>query len=550
MENEPKSITVITKSSNQKQRKSRANGKGSGSGAGSAGSQGGTTRVAIVSKPAVAPQGSPTAKGQPKKNARKRAARRPLGTGLFSAQAEATIAQLMMQLAFPDIYDPPVLGIKGAIETVPHKLRWEFMAPWSSLTAGIAQRIPPNELFAIVLTKHSCCSLIYAQVTGGVTRNRDFISGNGSAPAVRVGQWINPAYLNRDTPSATGMTVEPVFQSDDPDEGTMVWLGSSASIVISYTGAPLLGASGYSLAYVRRIGNYFETGISTYTPGSSVSIGTWSFGAPGYYCFMPVMPVNSAAWPGIVPVQVRITETFTNGEYVIQHEQLPSSITTSVESTRINAARITMTNFSGPFNAEGGAISTELSTYDRWDEILYSGGNPASSPFSILMNMPDSYPIENSQGISGAPHPDLDAEPVDNQAVSGVTIAGANVINTPRLSDICGGQMVVVRTGLTNTAARDGVWAVTWATESESSSQLWNHRTPDYPPFITQEAADRFKRFRTISHNPDHFRKGIAALRQIANTGEKVGNALIDTGVGAPLGGAITAGSRFLKKIF
>jgi hypothetical protein len=236
---------------------------------------------------------------------------------------------------------------------------------------------------------------------------------------------------------------------------------------------------------------------------------------------------------------------------IVRHDPLPSNITYAMEAVRTNAARAVLSNFSGPFNSEGGAAAYEMPSTDAWYEFTHPNAAPTTSVLTNVIKQPEATLINNLDGCSIAAHPQINVDPVDTQAISTVTGVATTIdaqSATYPSSALCGGTIIVIRTALSLPNARDGFWQLYFAVESESSSQLFMCRTPDYSPLVVLEAQARFRSFRTITGNPDHFSKGLAKLRSIAKTGERVGNALVSTGVGGAFGGQLMGASRVVGR--
>jgi len=349
----------------------------------------------------------------------------------------------------------------------------------------------------------------------------------------------------------------PFGPPESESDGPALWIdsdsGTFSTLTIEFPGAVFLATKTYSINYVRRVGEDYYTGTMTVTIGAAnVDTATFSLpgNAPGYYSFSPISTAL-ADFPGGTPTSVQISLTRTVASYAVRHEKLPANISYYMDSIRINAARSTMTNFSGPFNAEGGAVAVELPTFRRWDELFYSGGIPYPSPFSVISNVEGKRVIENSKGLSAFGHCDFLGEPVDPLLTDAVVgVPGSGALSSASLDDLCGGVVLCIRTSLTNTAGRDGWWQAFWATESETDSQLWSRREAEYSPTTKLNAQQEFKAISLVSHNPDHFRAGVAALRSAGQRINKFGGALVKTGIGAPLGGSLQFAGNAANQIF
>jgi hypothetical protein len=456
-----------------------------------------------------------------------------------------------MRLMFPDLLPPPVIGFNHNTQTVPHRLSWEFAAPWGTTTANVANSFPTNELFLVLLNRHPNCVMIYNEWTNG-TETHELIASGASRPLLRNDEWINFSQITESATSATGVAISPSF--DPPEglaEGSYIWIDSNASATnvlnITYPGNSFLANTTYYMGYVRRIGNamYFAV-LSVTTGGAATNSVTFTLPATssGYYCFIPM-----GSFPEAIPTALNIvTNRGGVSSYAIRHSFLPSGLCDQMESIRVNACRVIMTNFSGPFNAEGGAVACELPSFKRWDEVCFNNGSNTSSPFSVLANLEGKKVIDNAEGISAFGHADITADPRDPLQIGNNFIAGGTY-SSPSLDDLGGGTYIIMRTALANTAARDGWWQVYWATESETDSQLWTRQDPEYTPTTILNAQQAFKKVSVITHNPNHFREGVNALRNLAGTGERMGDVLISTGVGAAVGAPLKFASGFWNKM-
>lgn len=451
----------------------------------------------------------------------------------------------MRRLAFPDKYEPVCLGFSSSTKTAPHRPFYKMNAPWSPATTTPANCLPSNELFLILLTRHSCCAVIYNRYAANGAVVTKTLQMGAQPPS--IGAWLNfnVAVLNANSPAGNG--VEPCFADPDGEEGSFVWIDGTTNLTVAITCntsvAVYANSTTYNLGFCRRAGTIVEYGILQSTTGAGGPYNSITFTSttlkPGYYSFKASGNLVPAAG-GVAITNMVIQETVgASGCYLINHDPLPASIAVTMDNTRINAGRAIMTNFSGPFNAEGGAVAYELPRSERWDDFcIDSGGQYTGSPFTNVSNADLSEDIENSEGISIAAHPDLRSEPVDNMIASATngTVNSNVMMSPPTFDDISGGVMLVIKTALTNTAARDGLWQLYYATESQTDSQLYPKRHAEYSPLVVLEAEAKFKNFSLITGNPDHFAKGVQALRSLMDKGNRVSDALINSGVGIGVG--------------
>lgn len=479
-----------------------------------------------------------------------------MGGFLATKEGAQAIERLMMTLAFPDIYPPTTLGFSQSALTIPHHLFYKFSVPWSAATTTPANTMPNNEVWAVVLSKHPCCALIFNYaVLNGTVLIKTLLMG-GQVPSSTAGYFAFNTAL-RSFADPVGTIYEPVFNEVDTDEGNFVWIdgGSNVSHSIAIVAASAaFTATLYTLYMARRFGSRTGYVQLTFTPGAPTANLTFTAAAgtiqPGYYA----LRVNGANVAATTLLSITIQANLGGGQpqYFVAHAPAPAGICTTMDAIRINAARGTMTNFSGPFNAEGGAAAYEMPIADRWDEYVEdtASGTYGLSVFTNVVNSDGAMVFENADGISLPVHPDLQKEPVDCTDASSI---GSNTVTAnlavPSFDDISGGTMLVIRTAPGNTAARDGLWQISYHSESQNSSQLYTKYPPAYSPLVVLEADGLFKSMRTISHNPNHFRAGVSALRSIMSRGGNVGDALISTGVAAPLGGTIKGASGIGKKL-
>jgi len=471
--------------------------------------------------------------------------------------AAALIEALMMALAFPDKCEPKCLGFSSSALTTPHKLFYKINAPWSPAVAAVANIVPANELFFVALNKHPSCVAIYNEWWAAGAVLIKTLQMGGNPPSINV--WLNFNAAQRSSTTAAGNTYEPCFSDPDGEEGNYVWItaaNTTVAITMVATSNIYAAATQYTLNWARRSGSSIAYGsLATTTGGAATNTIVFSSAAllPGYYAFR----VSGNLLPsggGVSFTSVTVQETVgAGGTYMISHDPLPANIAVTMDGTRVNAARATMTNFSGPFNAEGGAVAYELPNSERWDEYAV---NPASgqfgtSIFTNLSNADGSEDIENEEGVSVAAHPDLRREPADNMLASGINGAAnsASMMTAPSLDDIAGGVMLCIKTAIALSNARDGLWQIWYHTESQCSSQLFPKYHAAYSPLVILEAEALFKNFRLITHNPDHFTKGVQALRSMFGKGEALGDALISTGVLGGPGGLIKGWSGLGKKL-
>jgi len=521
------------------------------------------TVVSVASPKTRAPKGKGPRPAKAGKRVPKGARNKPMGGNMGASAKGKTIARLMKTLAFPDIEPPMCLGFAESTQTIPHRLFYKFAAPWNvAPTAAPANTLPANEVFLVALNKHPACSLIYSYSSSNGTTLTKTPLNNGSVMNYNLEGWqaFNTCLRSFVTPA--GNTYEPCFTDSNMTEGNWVWLdGANAqtySIVLTLAAGVAFAATNYTLDYCRRFADRVTYGAVTQAAAAGQTI-TWNPSLqPGYYAFkLPNGTTAGAIFNAAIQISA-FTISVSNAAGVavnwVAHDPLPANMCVTMDAIRINATRATMTNFSGPFNAEGGAAAYEMPVSTNWSRYAEdpASGTFGPSIFTNLLNANGSEEFENSQGISAAGHPDLHKEPVDcsdSEVAIGNTNA-ATAMTSPSFDDIGGGVILVVRTGVTNTAARDGLWQVFYHTESQNDSQQYTSYPAMVGPVELLEAEGLFKNFRTITHNPDHFRKGISALRNVFAGGERVGDALISTGIGGGLGGTIKGYSGIAKRLF
>lgn len=494
--------------------------------------------------------GMPTVVGH---NAARRglaAVNRPSGN--FSAAFEKSVREIMYRCAFPDLTDPVCYGFSRSALTTPNKLFYKFAVPWSSQTTALANQLPVNEAWLILLSAHPSIAMIYLDRMPNATvfQKQLQFSGNNLLQ-LKPNNWVPFSGATVSPVTATGQSYENALDSPDV-QANAIWLESNTNMPLTLTlqqGATNFTATTtYNINYLRRSGGDLNVGMMTMTTGgAAVSAITFTLPAnkAGYYSF----------WLGSNFVQNQ-TANFNIGCTVIgesgitRHEPLPSNVGAKFETCRTNSARATLTNTAGPFGAEGAAAAYEMPSADAWYEFVYPNALPVPSVLSACIAQDGAVLIEDIEGCSVAAHPRIDSDPVDCQSVSevtGVIVSQTNPQASYPHSALCGGVLLCMRTALTATAARDGYWQIHYHTESETGDQTYTKYPPMYSPLEVLEAQSRFRAFRAITGNPDHFVKGLTALRKLTGTVDRVGDGLVSTVVGAPLGGSVKGASAAVK---
>lgn len=496
-----------------------------------------TRAVATTRPPPRAPRSKGGAKGSAKRS----------GTGRAGDSFEAQVRDLIYRLAFPDLCDPVCLGMTACARTTAHKLFATFSVPWSSATAQIAGQMPVNQTFVAVCTKHPSVGMVYPEWKTNSTVTRAF--SNDGSPIIRFtrGTWIQCDSLTVNQPGPNGNTREVTYNNNDvaPEEtGAFMWVdfaGTASTLTITLNTGTWTNATVYSLNFIRRVDSFYGAGTVTATGTGGAGLTFTLPAVSGYYMFqLDIATVWTApsnpSWTDGTAILASIAPVA--GGVVMRHDPLPSNIAVTLDSIRINAARATMTNFSAPLAAEGAAVAYECPSSDRWDSYIFSTG-AWGDPFSTLSGQQGREIRVAAEGLSIAAHPNINKEPTDTSTITSLTGIANSTMAPVSFDAVCGASILCVRTGLANADARDGLWQIYYHTEGETGSQLFTQRPADYSPLVILEAEARFRNFRTISGNPNHFKKGMAAIGQIMNKADRIGNAMIATGIGAPMGGAL-----------
>jgi len=461
---------------------------------------------------------------------------------------EAQVRKLMFQLAFPDLTEPPTLGMNRNGLTAPFRLFHRWNAGWSTDTTQLAGALPVNELFIAMYSRHPSLAMSYNSVIQGA-QLLVFKQGNNNNVTIEEGEWIDLDQVQTNPVSSTSQIYQPIIAGYEGDEADYAWVNNfdTASgppvltIAVTDGTTPFPAAGQFQIMFVCYSGNRLNITTTTVVVGGA-AVGTLSFTMPavsGWYAFYPIEWAPTAAKS--YAMSISSPNTSVAGALAVFHDNLPAGFQGAMESTRINAGRGVMTNFTAALYAEGGAVAYEVPSADRFDEYIYTGLAPCASAFSVTYAQDGSQVIRAKEGLSAVAHPNINGEFINNGTIGSnqANVPSQQVRSKPSFEDITGPTLLVIKTALAIPQARDGMWQAYWHVEGETGNQLYAKRGADYSPLVVIEAESRFRNFRTISGNPDHFKAGLAVLNRL----DKIGDGMIKSGIFAGAGGYLKSGA-------